>query len=299
MIALSAGSTSRLSGQTRPAANTHTPASVQSKCLVLESPPPQLDAQPQRTSDHASTPPTSSIHKANSPQARHTEPKGEVGRQGVREKRERVGGEEEKMGGIEEQRNRERVGGDRQVTGGEKGNVDKRGERVGGEEREGTRGEEKWMERVKGFETLREMTEVEEGQERMTIEGEEQRERMEVEEEEPGQKDVMKGEKEVGTTIDQDSPIDPHPNADPATQNHIHFHAPSHTPHNPTTQNDTPPPSGSPIDLQRPSDCPIGRPPDLPHKDQEDLCENMSNQSDNHSGTRFSLLSSCHAHHFL
>uniref|UniRef100_A0A674DMA9 Polyhomeotic-like protein 2 n=1 Tax=Salmo trutta TaxID=8032 RepID=A0A674DMA9_SALTR len=39
----------------------------------------------------------------------------------------------------------------------------------------------------------------------------------------------------------------------------------------------------SPIDLQRPSDCPIGRPPDLPHKDQEDLCENMSTQSDNHS----------------
>ncbi|XP_045566802.1 bromodomain-containing protein 4 isoform X2 [Salmo salar] len=275
IIALSAGSTHRHS-QLQPAANTHTPGSVQSKHLVLESPPPQLDAQPQRTSEHASPSPTSSIHKANSPQARHTEPKGEVGRQGVREKRERVGGEEEKMGGIEEQRNRERVGGDRQVTGGEKGNVDKRGERVGGEEREGTRGEEKWMERVKGFETLREMTEVEKGQERMTIEGEEQRERMEVEEEERGQrmevekeergqrmeveeeergqKDAMKGEE--GTTID------PHLNADPATQN---------------------PPSEPPINIQRPSDRPIEQSPDLPHVDQEDLCENMFNQSDNQS----------------
>ncbi|XP_045557999.1 zinc finger CCCH domain-containing protein 13 isoform X3 [Salmo salar] len=349
MIALSAGSTSRLSGQTRPAANTHTPASVQSKCLVLESPPPQLDAQPQRTSDHASTPPTSSIHKANSPlpyphyQARHILSKGEVGRQGVREARERVGGEEEKMGEIEEgQRDKERVAGERMVTGEEKGIVEKRAERVGEKEDQRDRekedqrdrekedqrdrekedqrdrekedqrdrekedqrdrervgekglltrkekgeagGEEEWMESGKQYERLREMTGIEEkGEERMKIEGEEQRERMEVEEEEPGQKDVMKGEKEVGTTIDQDSPIDPHPNADPATQNHIHFHAPSHTPHNPTTQNDTPPPSGSPIDLQRPSDCPIGRPPDLPHKDQEDLCENMSNQSDNHS----------------
>uniref|UniRef100_A0A674DLJ5 Polyhomeotic-like protein 2 n=1 Tax=Salmo trutta TaxID=8032 RepID=A0A674DLJ5_SALTR len=331
MIALSAGSTSRLSSQTRPAANTHTPASVQSKCLVLESPPPQLDAQPQRTSDHASTPPTSSIHKANSPlpyphyQARHIQSKGEVGRQGVREARERVGGEEEKMGEIEEgQRDKERVAGERMVTGEEKGIVEKRAERVGekedqrDKEKEDQRdrekedqrdrervgekglltrkekgeagGEEEWMERGKQYERLREMTGIEEkGEERMKIEGEEQRERMEVEEEEPGQKDVMKGEKEVGTTIDQDSLIDPHPNADPATQNHIHFHALSHTPHNPTTQNDTPPPSGSPIDLQRPSDCPIGRPPDLPHKDQEDLCENMSTQSDNHSGTRFSL----------
>ncbi|KAK6293052.1 hypothetical protein J4Q44_G00365530 [Coregonus suidteri] len=85
IIALSAGSTSRLSSQTWPAANTHTPASVQSKCLVLESPTPQLDAKPQRTSDHASPPPTSSIHKANSPllyphyQARNIQPKGEVG----------------------------------------------------------------------------------------------------------------------------------------------------------------------------------------------------------------------------
>uniref|UniRef100_A0A8C7FT86 Mucin-2 n=1 Tax=Oncorhynchus kisutch TaxID=8019 RepID=A0A8C7FT86_ONCKI len=261
IIALSAGSTHRLSSQLQPAANTHTPASVQSKHLVLESPPPQLDAQPQRTSEHASPSPTSSIHKANTPlpylhyQARHTDPKGEVGRQGVREERERVGLEEEMMGGIEEeQRNRERVGGDRQVTGEEKGNVDKRGERVGGQEKEGTGGEEKWVERDKGFETLREMTEVEEGQERMKIEGEEQRERMEVEEQERGQKDAMKGEE--GTTID------PQLNADPATQN---------------------PPSEPPINIQRPSDCPIEQFPDLPHVDQEDLCENMFNQSDNQS----------------
>ncbi|XP_042164609.1 bromodomain-containing protein 4B isoform X2 [Oncorhynchus tshawytscha] len=283
IIALSAGSTHRLSSQLQPAANTHTPASVQSKHLVLESPPPQLDAEPQRTSEHASPSPTSSIHKANTPlpylhyQARHTDPKGEVGRQGVREERERVGLEEEMMGGIEEeQRNRERVGGDRQVTGEEKGNVDKRGERVGGQEKEGTGGEEKWVERDKGFETLREMTEVEEGQERMKIEGEEQRERMEVEEEkqrqrmevdeekqrqrmeveeqEWGQKDAMKGEE--GTIID------PQLNADPATQN---------------------PPSEPPINIQRPSDRPIEQFPDLPHVDQEDLCENMFNQSDNQS----------------
>uniref|UniRef100_A0A4W5M660 Si:ch211-230g15.5 n=1 Tax=Hucho hucho TaxID=62062 RepID=A0A4W5M660_9TELE len=275
IIALSAGSPHCLNSQLQPAANTHTPASVQSKHLVLESPPPQLDAQTQRTSEHASPSSTSSIHKANSPlpylhyQARHTEPKREVGRQGVREERERVGGEEEKMGGIEEeQRNRERVGGERQVTGEEKGNVDKRGERVGGEEKEGTGGEEKWMERVKVFETLREMIEVEEeGQERMKIEGEEQRERMEVEEEErgqrmeveeeEGQKDAMKGEE--GTTID------PHLNADPATQNYTH------------------PPSEPPINIQRPSDCPIEQSPDLPHVGQEDLCENMFNQSDNQS----------------
>ncbi|XP_055738072.1 lysine-specific demethylase 6B-like isoform X4 [Salvelinus fontinalis] len=310
MIALSAGSTSRFSSQTRPAANTHTPPSVQSKCLVLESPPPQLDAQPQRTSDHASPPPTSSIHKANSPlpyphyQARHIQSKGEVDRQGVREARERVGGEEVKMGEIEEgQSDKERVAGERKVTGEEKGIVEKRAERVGEKEDQRDRekedqrdrervgekglltrkekgeagGEEEWIERGKQYERLREMTGIEEERgERMKIEGEEQRERMEVEEEEPGQKDAMKGEKEVGTTIDQDTPIDPHPNADPATQNHIHFDALSHTPHNPTT-------SGSPIDLQRPSDCPIERPPDLPHKDQEDLCENMSTQSDNHS----------------
>uniref|UniRef100_A0A8C7NPF7 SAM domain-containing protein n=1 Tax=Oncorhynchus mykiss TaxID=8022 RepID=A0A8C7NPF7_ONCMY len=414
MIALSAGSTSRFSSQTRPAANTHTPASVQSKCLVLESPPPQFDAQPQRTSDHASPPPTSSIHKANSPlpyshyQARHIQSKGEVGRQGVREERERVGGEEEKMGEIEEgQRNKERVAGERKVTGEKKGIVEKRAEREGEKEdqrdkeedqrdrekkdqidkeedqrdgekedqidkeedqrdgekedqidkeedqrdgekedqidkeedqRDGEKedqidkeedqrdrekedqrdrervvekglltrkekgeagGEEEWMERGKQYERLRQTTGIEEeGEERMKIEGEEQRERMDVEEE-PGQKDVMKGEKEVGTTTDEDSPIDPHPNADPATQNHIHFDAPSHTPHNPTTQNDHPPPSGYPIDLQRPLDCPIERPPDLPHKDQEDFCENMSTQSDNHSGTRVCLLSSCPAHHFL
>ncbi|XP_031652419.1 protein PRRC2C isoform X2 [Oncorhynchus kisutch] len=437
MIALSAGSTSRFSSQTRPAANTHTPASVQSKCLVLESPPPQLDAQPQRTSDHASPAPTSSIHKANSPlpyphyQARHIQSKGEVGRQGVREERERVGGEEEKMGEIEEgQRDKERVAGERKVTGEKKGIVEKRAERDGEKEdqrdkeedqrdkeedqrdkeedqrdrekedqrdrekedqrdrekedqrdrekedqrdrekedqrdrekedqrdrekedqrdrekedqrdrekedqrdrekedqrdrakedqrdrdkvdqrdreRVGEKGlltrkekgeaggEEEWMERGKQYERLRQMTgieeegeermkiEGEEQRERMDVEGEEQRERMDVEEEEPGQKDAMKGEKEVGTTTDEDSPIDPHPNADPATQNHIHFDAPSHTPHNPTTQNDNPPPSGYPIDLQRPLDCPIERPPDLPHKDQEDFCENMSTQSDNHS----------------
>ncbi|KAM9417898.1 polyhomeotic-like protein 3 isoform 1-T2 [Salvelinus alpinus] len=285
IIALSAGSTHRLSSQLQPAVNTHTPASVQSKHLVLESQPPQLDAQPQRTSEHASPSPTSSIHKANSPlpylhyQARHTEPKGEVGRQGVREERERVGGEEEKMEGIEEeQRNRERVGGDRQVTGEEKGNVDKRGERVGGEEKEGTGGEEKWMERVKGFETLREMTEVEEGQERRKIEGEEQRERrkiegeeqrerMEVEEEERGQKDAMKGEEEERGQKDamkgeEGTTIDPHLNADPATQN---------------------PPSEPPINIQRPSDRPIEQSPDIPHVDQEDFCENMFNQSDNQS----------------
>ncbi|XP_052357520.1 bromodomain-containing protein 4-like isoform X2 [Oncorhynchus keta] len=294
IIALSAGSTHRLSSQLQPAANTHTPTSIQSKHLVLESPPPQLDAQPQRTSEHASPSPTSSIHKANTPlpylhyQARHTDPKGEVGRQGVREERERVGLDEEMMGGIEEeQRNRERVGGDRQVTGEEKGNVDKRGERVGGQEKEGTGGEETWMERVKGFETLRELTEVEEGQERMKIEGEEQRERMEVEEgqermkiegeeqrermeveeekqrermeveeQEQGQKDAMKGEE--GTTID------PQLNPDPATQN---------------------PPSEPPINIQRPSDRPIEQSPDLPHVDQEDLCENMFNQSDNQSGS--------------
>ncbi|XP_071026323.1 polyhomeotic-like protein 1 isoform X2 [Oncorhynchus clarkii lewisi] len=348
MIALSAGSTSRFSSQTRPAANTHTPASVQSKCLVLESPPPQLDAQPQRTSDHASPPHTSSIHKANSPlpyphyQARHIQSKGEVGRQGVREERERVGGEEEKMGEIEEgQRDKERVAGERKVTGEKKGIVEKRAEREGekedqrdkeedqrdrekedqrdrekedqrdrekedqrdrekedqkARERVGEKGlltrkekgeaggEEEWMERGKQYERLRQMTGIEEeGEERMKIEGEEQRERMDVEVEEPGQKDVMKGEKEVGTTTDEDSPIDPHPNADPATQNHIHFDAPSHTPHKPTTQNDHTPPSGYPIDLQRPLDCPIERPPDLPHKDQEDFCENMSTQSDNHS----------------
>ncbi|XP_064863118.1 protein split ends-like isoform X2 [Oncorhynchus nerka] len=370
MIALSAGSSSRFSSQTRPAANTHTPASVQSKCLVLESPSPQLDAQTQRTSDHASPPPTSSIHKANSPlpyphyQARHIQSKGEVGRQGVREERERVGGEEEKMGEIEEgQRDKERVAGERKVTGEKKGIVEKRAEgekedqrdkeedqrdiekedqrdsekedqrdrekedqrdrekedqrdrekedqrdrekedqrdrekedqrdreRVGEKglltrkEKGEAGGEEEWMERGKQYERLRQMTGIEEeGEERMKIEREEQRERMDVEEEEPGQKDAMKGEKEVGTTTDEDSPIDPHPNADPATQNHIHFDAPSHTPHNPTTQNDHPLPSGYPIDLQRPLDCPIERPPDLPHKDQEDFCENMSTQSDNHS----------------
>ncbi|XP_052339594.1 protein PRRC2C-like isoform X3 [Oncorhynchus keta] len=346
MIALSAGSTSRFSSQTRPAANTHTPASVQSKCLVLESPPPQLDAQPQRTSDHTSPPPTSSIHKANSPlpyphyQARHIQSKGEVGRQGVREERERVGGEEEKMGEIEEgQRDKERVAGERKVTGEKIGIVEKRAEgekedqrdkeedqrdgekedqrdrekedqrdrekedqrdrekedqrdreRVGEKglltrkEKGEAGGEEEWMERGKQYERLRLMTGIEEdGEERMKIEREEQRERMDVEEEEPGQKDAMKGEKEVGTTTDEDSPIDPHPNADPATQNHIHFDAPSHTPHNPTTQNDHPLPSGYSIDLQRPLDCPIERPPDLPHKDQEDFCENMSTQSDNHS----------------
>ncbi|XP_064805410.1 mucin-2-like isoform X2 [Oncorhynchus masou masou] len=336
MIALSSGSTSRFSSQTRPAANTHTPASVQSKCLVLESPPPQLDAQPQRTSDHASPPPPSSIHKANSPlpyphyQARHIQSKAEVGRQGVREERERVGGEEEKMGEIEAgQRDKERVAGERKVTGEKKGIVEKRVEMEGEKEdqrdkeedqrdrekeeqrdrekedqrdrekedqrdreRVGEKGlltrkekgeaggEEEWMERGKQYERLRQMTGIEEeGEERMKIEGEEQRERMDVEEEEPGQK----GEKEVGTTTDEDSPIDPHPNADPATQNHIHFDAPSHTPHNPTTQNDHPPPPGYPIDLQRPLDCPIERPPDLLHKDQEDFCDNISTQSDNHS----------------
>ncbi|CAB1340963.1 unnamed protein product [Coregonus sp. 'balchen'] len=229
IIALSAGSTSRLSSQTWPAANTHTPASVQSKCLVLESPTPQLDAKPQRTSDHASPPPTSSIHKANSPllyphyQARNIQPKGEVGR-----RERRVGGEEEKMGEIEEgQRDKERVGGERQVTGEEKGIVEKRGERVGekglltGEEKGGTGGEEKWMERVKQYERLREMTGIEE---------------------EGGGKDEDGGrgaEREDGGRG-----------------------------------------GGSPIDLQRPSDRPIERPPDLPHKD---LCENMSTQSDNHS----------------
>ncbi|CAB1349900.1 unnamed protein product, partial [Coregonus sp. 'balchen'] len=269
IIALSAGSTHRLSSQLQPAANTHTPASVQSKHLVLESPPPQLDAQPQRTSDHASPSPTSSIHKPNSPlpypryQARHIEPEGEVGRQGVREERERVGGEEE------EQRDRERVGGE------ERGIVEKRGERVREkedqrdrerveEEKGGTGGEEKWMERVKVFETLREMTEVEEGEERERMEVEEGEERERMEEGERGQKDAMKGEEE-GTTIDQASLIDPHLNADPATQNYTH------------------PPSEPPINLQRPSDRPIEQSPHLPHVDQEDLCENMFNQSDNQS----------------
>ncbi|XP_041736096.1 polyhomeotic-like protein 2 [Coregonus clupeaformis] len=87
---------------------------------------------------------------------------------------------------------------------------------------------------------------------------------MEVEEGERGQKDAMKGEEE-GTTIDQASLIDPHLNADPATQNYTH------------------PPSEPPINLQRPSDRPIEQSPHLPHVDQEDLCENMFNQSDNQS----------------
>ncbi|XP_034145170.1 cell surface glycoprotein 1-like isoform X2 [Esox lucius] len=230
MIALSAGSTSHLSSQPRPAANTHTlPAhtqrvdSVQSTRFVFENSPTHLNALQQRTSDQIS--PTSSVHIANSPLHSLYDPQAELEKEGVREERTGEGVE-------------------KQVTG----------------EEEGTgRGEEKQSE----------MTGIEVKGERGMKKEEKQRKRIGVEEEQ-GEKEAVKGDVEGTTVspaslLDPRPCADPatqnHASLDTLHNSSTQMYTPlsSEPPMDLQTPADIPlePSSEPPMDLQTPSDIPL------------------------------------------